>query len=77
VLTRGAREAGFTNEAGLDGTVRFLSNRAGMWVLEECRREWAAQGNALSHDVLLRAADLRVARRGIVDLNAPAVRRAR
>ena len=36
VLTREAREAGFTNEAGIDGTVRFLKNRAGMWVLEEC-----------------------------------------
>ena len=43
VLTSEAREAGFTNEAGLDGTVRFLKNRAGMWVLEECRREWEAQ----------------------------------
>jgi len=72
VLTRQAREAGFTNEAGLDGTVRFLSNRAGMWVLEECRREWAAHGNPLSHESLLRAAESAESLGGIVDLNAPA-----
>jgi rhamnulokinase len=35
-----AREAGFTNEAGLDGTVRFLKNLTGLWVLQECMREW-------------------------------------
>ena len=71
VLTREAREAGFTNEAGLDGTVRFLSNRAGMWVLEECRREWADQGTRLSHEELLRAAETASSMRGVVDLNAP------
>ena len=41
VLTDAARRANFTNEAGLDGTVRFLKNRTGFWVLEECIREWA------------------------------------
>lgn len=71
VLTRAAREAGFTNEAGIDGTVRFLSNRAGMWVLEECRREWAGQGERLSHDELLRAAESAQSTGDVVDLNAP------
>ena len=41
VLTDAARRANFTNEAGLDGTTRFLKNRTGFWVLEECIREWA------------------------------------
>lgn len=40
VLTDAARRAGFTNEAGLDGTTRLLKNRTGFWVLEECIREW-------------------------------------
>ncbi len=71
VLTRAAREAGFTNEAGLDGTVRFLSNRAGMWALEECRRDWAAQYTTLSYDALMRAAGTAVSMGGVVDLNAP------
>lgn len=40
ILTEAAREAGFTNEAGLDGTVRFLTNLTGLWALQECAREW-------------------------------------
>jgi rhamnulokinase len=40
ILTPQARAAGFTNEVGLDGTIRFLKNRMGTWVLEECAREW-------------------------------------
>jgi len=40
LLTDAARDAGFTNEAGLDGTIRFLKNLTGLWVLQECVREW-------------------------------------
>ncbi|WP_420455702.1 rhamnulokinase [Rubrivirga sp.] len=40
VLTDAACRANFTNEAGIDGTTRFLKNRTGFWVLEECIREW-------------------------------------
>ena len=39
-----AYEANLTNELGVDGTVRVLKNVTGMWLLEECRREWARQG---------------------------------
>ena len=71
LLTKQAREAGFTNEAGLDGTVRFLKNRAGMWVLEECRREWAAQGMQAPHDVIIAAAEISTRPHTLIDLNAP------
>ncbi len=30
----------FTNEGGVEGTVRFLKNICGMWLLERCRAEW-------------------------------------
>ena len=66
-----ARERGFTNEAGLDGTVRFLKNRAGMWVLEECRREWEEEGSPYSHKALFRAAAESATLGTVVDLNAP------
>ena len=71
VLTRDAREAGFTNEAGLDATVRFLTNRAGMWVLEECRREWEMQGEGSTHGALFTAAAAADSSGIIVNLNAP------
>ena len=44
----------FTNEGGLDGTIRFLKNITGLWLLEGCRKEWTApfqasyQGERLS-----------------------------
>lgn len=41
VLSEDARLAGFTNEAGIDGTVRFLRNVMGLWLLQECQRFWA------------------------------------
>jgi rhamnulokinase len=43
ILTDAARTANFTNERGIDGTIRFLRNIMGMWLLEECRRTWARQ----------------------------------
>jgi rhamnulokinase len=40
VITEAARQAGFSNEAGVDGTIRFLRNVTGFWLLQECAREW-------------------------------------
>jgi rhamnulokinase len=40
VLTDEAREANFTNEGGVDGTIRFLRNVMGLWILQECQRVW-------------------------------------
>ncbi|HWG02721.1 MAG TPA: rhamnulokinase family protein [Trebonia sp.] len=42
VLTPESRAANFTNEAGIDGTVRYLRNVTGLWLLQECVRAWAA-----------------------------------
>lgn len=40
LLTDDARRRGFTNEAGIDDTIRFLKNLTGLWALQECAREW-------------------------------------
>ncbi len=40
VLTGAARAANFTNEGGVDGTVRFLTNVMGTWLLSETLRTW-------------------------------------
>ena len=59
VLTDASREANFTNELGVDGTVRYLRNVTGLWILDECVREWTAEdsrdasGPPLDLDVLL------------------------
>ena len=71
VLTPEARVAGFTNEAGLDGTIRFLKNRTGMWVLEECIREWAEAGEHLTYETLLHEASAVVPNVDVLDLDEP------
>lgn len=44
LLSEAACEAGFTHEAGIDGTIRFLKNLTGLWVLQECVRDWRKEG---------------------------------
>jgi rhamnulokinase len=56
VVTEAAREAGFTNEVGLGGTIRFLKNIAGLWVMQECRRAWEAGGQNFTYEELTRLA---------------------
>ncbi len=45
VLSEGSRLAGFTNEGGVDGRVRYLHNVMGLWLLSECVREWERDGS--------------------------------
>ncbi|MPZ82714.1 MAG: rhamnulokinase [Actinophytocola sp.] len=40
VLSEDSRRANFTNELGVDGTVRYLRNVMGLWLLQECLRAW-------------------------------------
>lgn len=44
----------FSNEGGAFGTIRFLKNVMGLWILESCRQEWREQGRDVSHESLLR-----------------------
>lgn len=54
VITDAAREANFTNEGGVDGTTRFLKNITGLWLLQGCRRQWAAEdGKAPDYGALM------------------------
>lgn len=40
----------YTNEGGINRTVRLLSNIMGLWVYQECRRAWRKQGIEISYD---------------------------
>jgi rhamnulokinase len=72
VPTEAARELNLTHELGADGTVRFLSNLQGMWLLEECRRWWAQQ-DGVSPDLadLMEAARISTAWKFALDSEAP------
>lgn len=56
IINEQSSDLNFTNEGGVDGTVRFLKNICGMWLLECCRREWAAEGYCWSHPELIEQA---------------------
>ncbi len=49
ILSEPSRQAGFTNEGGVDGRIRFLHNVMGLWLLSESVRQWERIGE--SHDV--------------------------
>ncbi|MDQ1621202.1 MAG: rhamnulokinase [Actinomycetota bacterium] len=56
VLTAQSREANFTNELGVDGTVRYLRNVMGLWLLQESLRVWNVAGLPADLETLLHAA---------------------
>jgi rhamnulokinase len=67
VLTDASRQANFTNEAGVDGTVRYLRNVMGLWLLQESMRCWAAAGLRASLAELLDRAAAAEPLRTIID----------
>ena len=56
VLTEESREANFTNEGGVDGTIRYLRNVMGMWLLSESIRTWERAGQSVELTALLNQA---------------------
>ncbi|WP_019818982.1 rhamnulokinase [Saccharomonospora saliphila] len=71
VLTERARAANFTNEAGLDGTVRFLRNTMGLWLLSESLRAWREAGLDITLNRVLSEAMREPAFGAVVDANDP------
>ncbi|MBO0848210.1 MAG: rhamnulokinase [Pseudonocardia sp.] len=67
VLTEASREARFSNELGVDGTVRYLHNVMGLWLLSESLRTW---GTADLDELLARAARLPTLA-SVIDPDAP------
>jgi rhamnulokinase len=71
VLSEASRRANFTNELGVDGTVRYLRNVMGLWLLQESLRVWEQAGARPDLDALLRAAAQVPAFRSVVDPDDP------
>ncbi|UMG94493.1 FGGY-family carbohydrate kinase [Nocardioides sp. TF02-7] len=72
MLSEAARLADFTNELGVDGTVRFLKNVMGLWVLSESLRSWSDRRfRDVELRTLLAAAATFEPLRTVVDINDP------
>jgi rhamnulokinase len=72
VLTEASRAANFTNETGVDGTIRYLRNVMGLWLLQESVRAWAEAGPAPDLGELLAAAAQAEPLQVVVDPDDPA-----
>ena len=69
VLTEASRAANFTNELGVDQTVRYLKNVMGLWVFNEAVRTWRQQGLDLDYAELDAAAGAAEPLRTVVDID--------
>jgi len=67
VLTEASRAANFTNETGIDGTIRYLRNVMGLWLLQESLRDWPRA----SLEPLLAEATRLPPRRFVIDPDDP------
>jgi len=72
VLSDASRRANFTNELGVDGTVRYLRNVMGLWLLQESLRVWEEAGEYADLAALLAGAARAPALRAVVDPDDPA-----
>jgi rhamnulokinase len=56
IINEQSLAANITNEVGVAGKIRFLKNIAGLWLVQECRRAWSAEGRDYSYDELTQMA---------------------
>lgn len=73
ITTPDARAAGFTNELGVGGGIRFLSNVNGLWLLQESRRVWANGGSPPSYADLTALAARSAPYRSLIDPDHPSL----
>ncbi|MFQ9317561.1 rhamnulokinase [Dysgonomonas mossii] len=56
IINERSYKMNFTNEGGVEGTIRFLKNITGMWLLEQCRKEWEQLGRTYTYDEIIKMA---------------------
>jgi rhamnulokinase len=67
ILTDASRRANVTNEVGVDGTVRYLRNVMGLWLLQESVRAWSSAGSPVNMEELLQQAAGQPALAAVID----------
>ena len=70
-LSPDAAAAGFSNEGTIQGTFRPLRTIIGMWIIQECRRDWIKNGIDISWDGVVMEAQKAQPLRSIIDPDAP------
>lgn len=71
IMTEAAAKSNFTNEGGFAGTIRFLKNITGLWLIQESRRQWKREGTEVGFDVLEKEALASEPFRCYIDVDDP------
>ena len=71
ILTEAVRRANFSNEGTVQGGFRPLRNIMGLWIIQECRRDWIRQGNKISWNEIVEAAEQAEPFRSVIDPDYP------
>ena len=67
----GVMNANYTNEGGVDGSIRLLKNIMGLWIIQECKREWDRRSDAVGFAELVEMAVKAPAFKAIIDVDDP------
>ncbi len=57
ITSEAALAHGFCNERGVNDSVRFLKNISGLWLIQECKRQWELEGDSMGYAELAKLAD--------------------
>ncbi len=57
VLSKQAFSYNFTNEGGVNGSIRLLKNIMGLWIIQECRRRWRVEGRDYDYPTIAAMAE--------------------
>ena len=71
IVTDACRDFNFTNEIGYGGSIRLLKNIIGLWLVQECRRAWVAEGNDFSYAELAELAAAAEPHRSVLNPSDP------
>ncbi len=69
IINNKSSEYNYTNELGVGRTVRFLKNIMGLWLVQECRRQWAMDGKENTYAELTSLAGQSQAFSAVIDPN--------
>lgn len=71
IRTPQALAANFTNECGIEGTIRFHKNITGLWLLQECQRVWRERGHDFAAAELIDLATAAAPFQSLIDPDHP------
>jgi len=71
IITDETYQLNFTNEGGVEGTIRFLKNITGMWLLEQCRKEWEVAGRKYSYSEIVELSGSVAGFQSVIDPDHP------